>query len=251
MWWFTNSPSRLRQPVETAHIQEWEHGYKTDRVIATRYTNPDIGYNIGFQFPKNVADADRVEVSQFFEVHNGWLFQGGGYPGAIAYVKFQDVTDNASANAKLKEILPDLDQLMSDMSNDKPIHIDTPKPKYTWPDTDAPDKSDKDWVNSNLNVNGTQYIKKEVSAGHWQWVVDEKAMKSLAEFENHRRQLWDALTTRVLTAAEMKEVAQFGSTINIEPMVSYSEQEKANELRAALITQEALRHEAAGSRHGL
>ena len=97
-------------------ITEWQHGFKTDRVITTRYTNVDIGYNIGFTFPKDPDNADRAEVVAFMEAHKGWVFQGGGRPGAEVFVKFSDVTDQPGADKKLKEILPPLDKLMADMA---------------------------------------------------------------------------------------------------------------------------------------
>jgi hypothetical protein len=76
----------------------------------------DIGYNIGFTFPKDPDNADRAEVVVFMEAHNGWVFEGGGHPGAELFVKFKDVTDQPSADKKLKEILPPLDKLMADMA---------------------------------------------------------------------------------------------------------------------------------------
>ena len=97
-------------------ITEWQHGFKTDRVVATRYTNVDIGYNIGFRFPKDPDNADRAEVVAFMEAHQGWVFQGGGHPGAEVLVKFSDVADQTTADKKLKEILPPLDKLMADMA---------------------------------------------------------------------------------------------------------------------------------------
>ena len=108
-------------------VEAWEHGFKTSRVIATRYTNKFMGYNIGFEFPKDIYNADRAEVSDFMEANGGWIYQGGGYPGAIAYVKFKDVTDQESANKKLKAILPPLSQLMADMSAGRKVVIEKPK----------------------------------------------------------------------------------------------------------------------------
>jgi hypothetical protein len=94
-------------------VTEWEHGYKTDRVIATRYNNPHMGYNIGFTFPKNPASSDTSDIWEFLEKANdGWIFQGGGYPGAEVFVVFKDVKDRDSANIKLKKILPPLTQIM-------------------------------------------------------------------------------------------------------------------------------------------
>ena len=66
------------RPVATV---EWEHGWKTDRVVATRYQNKTMGYNIGFTFPKDPSNSDRDEISDFIDSHNGSIYQGGGFPG--------------------------------------------------------------------------------------------------------------------------------------------------------------------------
>jgi hypothetical protein len=95
---------------------EWEHGWKTKRVVATRYTNQMMGYNIGFTFPENIHNSDGPEVSKFMEAHGGWVYSSGGHPGAEMFVVFKDVKDKNSANKKLQQILPALDQLMQDIS---------------------------------------------------------------------------------------------------------------------------------------
>jgi hypothetical protein len=223
---------------------EWEHGWKTNRVTATRYQNEAMGYNIGFVYPKNPNDCDRAEIFEFIEAHGGSVFQGGGYRGAPMYVKFTGVTDRPTADKKLREILPGLDKLMDDITAGRKIpKIVNPNAKV-WPDTDPPDKSDPNWeFNNNLSMNGTQYKKAEVSPGKWQWIVDEKAMKSLRDAESHKWALWSALTTRVLTDAELKEVDSYGSYLNIQPNVSYNAGEKLQELHNALLIQQMLRHD--------
>lgn len=91
---------------------EWEHGWKTDYVVATRYTNPHIGYNIGFTFPKQPNDSDRAETFEFLS-HNGCgVFEGGGFAGAPLYAVCKGVTDKESANKFLIEFLPKLDAHM-------------------------------------------------------------------------------------------------------------------------------------------
>ena len=89
-------------------------------------------------------------------------------------------------------------------------------------------------------MNGIQYKKAEVSPGKWQWVVDERTMKYMVEWNNHRRELFEALSSRVLTDAEMKEVQSYGLHLNIEPNVSYSPEDKARELSNALQVQQIL-----------
>lgn len=93
-------------------ITEWEHGFKTSRVIVTRFAGSDIGYYVSFEFPKNCWDADREELFEYLESHDGWVFQGGGFPCAPLEVKFKGVVDKASANVKIKEILPGLDKVV-------------------------------------------------------------------------------------------------------------------------------------------
>lgn len=95
--------------VATGQPVEWEHGYKTEYVVATRYQNKMMGYNIGFTFPKQPYDSDRAETFEFLAANGCNVYQGGGYPGAPLYVICKGVTDKESANAKLLEFLPKLD----------------------------------------------------------------------------------------------------------------------------------------------
>ena len=94
---------------------EWEHGYKTDVVIATRYRNPVMGYNIGFKFPKDPNNADRAELSEFMKEYDGWIYQGGGYPGAEMFVIFKAVKNKEDANPFLLKILPELSELIDSL----------------------------------------------------------------------------------------------------------------------------------------
>lgn len=95
-----------------------------------------------------------------------------------------------------------------------------------------------------MNVNGIPYKKAEVEPGKWQWVVDEDSARLMAEEEAHRRGLYWALRSRVLTEDEMKEVDRYGDSLNIEMMVSYNEGEKKRELNDALLQQFRLRRAA-------
>ena len=105
---------------------EWEHGWKTNDVAATRYLKPaevqEISegghitippfYYIGFSYSQNPGNCDRSELSDFMERENGIAFKFGGYPGAEMFVAFRDVKDKESANKKLKGILPALSKLI-------------------------------------------------------------------------------------------------------------------------------------------
>lgn len=88
---------------------EWEHGWKTDYVVATRYKNPVMGYNIGFVFPKQPYDSDRAETFDFLAAGGCNVYQGGGSPGAPLYAVCKGVTDKESADKFLIEFLPKLD----------------------------------------------------------------------------------------------------------------------------------------------
>lgn len=104
-------------------VKEWKHGFETSRVIATRYKNQNIGENIGFRFPKDPNNSDRGELSDFLEMHGCSVFQGGGYPGAELLAQCDGVTDTATATAKIKEVLPGLSSLMTDISAGREVTI--------------------------------------------------------------------------------------------------------------------------------
>ncbi len=95
--------------------QAWEHGWKTEHVIATRYKNPTMGHNIGFTYPGREGECDRSELVEFMSKHEGWVYQCGGSPGAEMFVKFKDVTDKPTADAKLVQLLPPLEKLVSSL----------------------------------------------------------------------------------------------------------------------------------------
>lgn len=91
---------------------EWEHGWKTAHVIATRYSNQVVGFNVGFRFPLNPNECDDSRLFKFMESNGGWVYEAGGYPGAEMFVVFQDVKDKGGANRKLQAILPKLEALV-------------------------------------------------------------------------------------------------------------------------------------------
>jgi hypothetical protein len=95
--------------LATSPPVEWEHGYKTDYVIATRYANPSMGYNIGFDLPKNCNDADRADMYDWLSAHGVHVFQGGGAPCATNYAKIEGVTNKDEANSFLVKFLPEFD----------------------------------------------------------------------------------------------------------------------------------------------
>lgn len=113
------------------------------------------------------------------------------------------------------------------------------KKKYEWPNCESPTEGGLGY--GALSCNGTQYKKSEVSPGKWEWVQDIEAMNSMADRENHRRDLFWALRSRILTDDEMKEVVEYGNSLNIELNQSYFPEEKFKELNEALFQQHRLR----------
>ena len=114
-------------------------------------------------------------------------------------------------------------------------------PKYKWPDCEPIDKSSPYWeFNNNLNVNGTAYMKSEVSPGRWQWVKDEKSNRRMAEMESKRRNLYWALQTRALSEEEEIKALGYGSGLNIDLNVPYRESDKRRELQDAWFQQRRL-----------
>jgi hypothetical protein len=91
--------------------------------------------------------------------------------------------------------------------------------------------------NNNMSVNGTPYY----CSDDGKWLVNKKVEKEMADAEQHKMELWAALTTRVLTDAEFKEAVSYGSYLNIQPMVSYYAEEKSQELTRAFLVQKMLR----------
>ena len=111
-----------------------------------------------------------------------------------------------------------------------------------WPQTTPIDKSDPYWrVNNNLNCNGVQYRKEEARPGYWTWVVDEEMMACKRDRESARRELYQALWTRVLTFEEMERALALGDSLNIEEMTPYTAADKKRELGDAFYAQARLR----------
>jgi hypothetical protein len=100
-------------------ITQTEHGWQTDRVIATRHKSEVMGQSIGFRFPKDPYQCDRAEISQLIAGFGGSIFQGGGSPGAESFATFEGVKDKETADAKIKAILPELTLLMQSLKDDK------------------------------------------------------------------------------------------------------------------------------------
>lgn len=220
-----------QKPVAT------ERGWKTDRVIATRYHNDAMGWNVGFAFPKDANNADRVEVGDFFEAHGGWLFQGGGYPGAIAYVKFEGVDTKIKVDAKLLEILPVLNKLMADLDAGKKVTIVKPKRRILdkhgkeWPECIPPDPDDPySAFKNNLNVNGTPY-KCSIEG---RWIIDDASVKAMREYDASQRQFVSDISERKMTHDELMRLTPRVNTFSGE---TYYAAEKYADLYDLLLRQ--------------
>lgn len=111
-----------------------------------------------------------------------------------------------------------------------------------WPHTTAIDKSDPHWeFNNNLNSNGVTYMKKELTPGDWQWVVNEEAKCAKEKFYQDRYELAIALSTRVLDSAEMIRALKIGSDLYIRDMTPYSQRDMDAKFEHALRIQDELR----------
>ena len=116
-----SSPNRgiVRQPEADVSFTpvRWEHGWKTKRVIATRYISTVKGgpYDIGFRYPRNPYHAKNAAVFEFYRQHGGECFYAGIGPDVEQFVNFRDVHDAKSADKKLEEILPQLSELLESM----------------------------------------------------------------------------------------------------------------------------------------
>lgn len=126
------------------------------------------------------------------------------------------------------------------LTKDKIVSLATAEKK--WPDTAPPDKTDKFWeFNNNLNVNGTPYKKEEVAPGKWQWAVDKESQRRSWQYEREKSELYMALRTRVVSDAEFDRAKSLGLSLVTQPMVSYRESDKQNELNEAFLQQFKLR----------
>jgi hypothetical protein len=184
---------------EVYPVQEWEHGFKTSRVVATRMHSEMMGWNAKLDFPENAYDSDTMDVSDYIEQHGCGILESGGSPGAPAYIRCDGVDSKEKMSAKLRDLLPGLSRVMFALSSGLPTgvkHI-----KYEWPDTSALDKSKPCWArNNNMrgesqygvyegNANpyagqdGKPYHKAEVAPGHWQWVA---GVEPLSEYDDPR-----------------------------------------------------------------
>ncbi len=216
----------------------WAHGWKTDRVIATRYESTMIGYTIGFTFPLDYNNSDREEVSDFMENHGGWIYDS---TTGEAFTRFSDVKDRATADVKIKQIIGPLTTVMQRMADGLSAGVPKPVEKYTWPDTEAPDKTNPDWkFNNNMTINDVPYWKVEVSPGHWQWQINQKLKKEVDDEEAHKEKVWKDLSTIRMDPKELKEAQDYGKQLNIVPMVPYMEEDKTRELNEAWAVQNAL-----------
>lgn len=74
----------------------------------------------------------------------------------------------------------------------------------------------------------------------------KETQKAIAKEEAHKAELAHALTTRILSTDEMKEVAQYGSNLLMREMIPYNAEDVERRFQTMLMIQQTLR---AGTRH--
>jgi hypothetical protein len=79
-----------------------------------------VGFNVGFQFPRDPYDCDRGELIQFIEERGGNVFSCGGHPGAEVLAIFKDIPDVESANRKLPSLVSEISEFMEQLTGEKP-----------------------------------------------------------------------------------------------------------------------------------
>lgn len=195
--------------AQTTAPTKTEHGWRTQRVIATRYSSPQMGESIGLTFPLNPNDCDREEVADLIAGFGGSIYQGGGSPGAEAFVVFDGVTDIATADKKILQVIPVLSNLMASIDNRsvvKQILAAHPKPPYKC--------KEGEYLGTECGGNCVVLVCRNNKTE-----VDDKATQQQYAWisqENQKRDdlLW-AMRTRVLTDKEMEQVRAFGTQILI------------------------------------
>jgi len=245
--WGRNVSAQIKNTLSPHIPIAWEHGWKTNRVTATRYQSDVMGFNIGFLFPKNPYDSDRAEIFDFIESRGGSVFQGGGYAGAEIYAKFEGVNDVATADMKLKSILTDLDKLMDDITVGRKIPPfkteEQPLTMAQWiqkMNAKREPATMDGWLGSGSNGYGTWVVRGINGVKVYEDTTAE-TQKEEAKLQARKNELINALTTRILTDQEMKEVAALRSWLLIRPMEPYNEQEVESKFQTMLLIQQNLR----------
>ncbi len=95
-------------------------------------------------------------------------------------------------------------------------------------------------VLSSMVAYGRQYDEVLSPSGVPEWEVDGAATEQIADSDGERATLYDALTTRPLSLAEMEAAQSYGSTLNAPPVTTLAPADQANALRAAWSQQSSL-----------
>lgn len=232
-----------------------EHGWKTQRVVATYLPKTGIGYSLKFSFPENEYDSDRADVSDTFEDYGCNIYQGGGFPGAPAYVACEGVNDDQSADAKLKELLPVLDDVLRRLSSSSGALAKSAKTKAR---EAAQPKTHEEWIalmnakkrgckgaeGSWMGSGTTGYSSYSETCTHGVEVFTDTTAETQAwkdKEQTHRDSLASALVTRVLSKKEMEEVGRTGSNLLVREMTPYSQEDVERRFQSMLAIQQALR----------
>ena len=233
-------------------LMKWEKGWKTSRVVAEYWPGAGIGYSLKFTFPENTNDSDRTEVSDTFEDFDCNIYEGGGYPGAPAYVQCNSVHDNASADIKLKDLLPALDDVLTRISlSSGPL----PKSRKAIAREAAAPMTMAEWIaaeNAKRKPCKEEGWNGSGSNGYDSWSArcehgievytdtTKETQEAEAKEAQHQSALAQALVSRCLTAKEFQEVTSYGHNLYVRPMIPFMQEDVQSRFNAALQTQQIL-----------
>lgn len=99
-------------------VTQWEHGFKTADITATRYSNPFFqSMVVGFTF-SNRYDylADRVDVEHFMRLQGCTCFEGGGMPYSEYFYVCNKAQTKEQADRFIPVLLPKLDRFLEKLS---------------------------------------------------------------------------------------------------------------------------------------
>lgn len=120
----------------------------------------------------------------------------------------------------------------------KPMFV----PMFGEPEKDCPPSYAGSMTSAISSSSGAIALElRKLPNGKCQWQMNREETQRVQGEEQHRKDLYWALRSRVLTDAEMAEVAQYGADLNINDGETYNADEKARELNDALLQQYRLR----------
>lgn len=205
-------------------ITATSNGWKTSRVVATIYERSPGLIDIGFQFPRDPDAYRRGEVYDFIEDFNGFLLTPPISPERMT--AFVGVHDRATADAKIKGMLPSFTALVTALNNPKALSEFWPVPKRG---IDKCNEADSKVVRRHIDIRGTYYDLFVGACMHGVADVDRPNSRTKSEdglqAEKHRSDLIWAARSRILNEKEMAELRNTGPSILAPLNVSYREED--------------------------